>query len=193
MWWLGDASDVYHVIPVLNFQDFSGNNFQGLLYNFLERWDGIFGGWGEEVFKFSSEIFLDFSSDNFWRQGGLCVGWGAADVYHVIFVQNFLDFFKNEGQLHILFLRDRVEYVVAGGCRGCLPCNSCQPSVERIASSLPSFQFCLFVLSPFSQQSEQSFYENPDIFYFVLFPAVLWVLKWLGSTCDVWHLGLYEK
>ena len=27
MWWLGDASDVYHVIPVLNFQDFSGNNF----------------------------------------------------------------------------------------------------------------------------------------------------------------------
>ena len=94
---------------------------------------------------------------------------------------------------YILFLRDRVEYVVAGGCRGCLPCNSCQPSVERIASSLSPFQFCLFVLSPFSQQSEHSFYENPDTFYFVLFPAVLWGLKWLGSTCDFWHLGLYEK
>ena len=93
-----------------------------------------------------------------------------------------------------LFLKDWIiQGGLFGGCLGCLPCNSCQPSVERIASSLPSFQFCLFVLSPFSQQSEQSFYVNLGTFYFVLFPSVLWVLKWLGSTCDFWHLGLYEK
>ena len=83
-------------------------------------------------------------------------------------------------------------YVVVGGCRGCLPCNSCQPSVERIASPLPSFQFCLFVLLlpariwgqfswesghslscyfPFSQQSglqsDQAVLIHPPVDHFI--------------------------
>ena len=31
------------------------------------------------------------------------------------------------------FSRERMGYVVVGGCRGCLPCNSCQPALEWIA------------------------------------------------------------
>ena len=45
-----------------------------------------------------------------------------------------------------LFLKEWIiQGGLFGGCLGCLPCNSCQPSVERIASS-PCSQFCLFVL-----------------------------------------------